>query len=93
MAQLTIPDATFERLRHRAAALHLPVEQLATVVLEQAAGSAQGTLPVPARKLSPEERRALFEQFEAEVQGRKDRYPPGFEADVSRESIYRGCGE
>jgi hypothetical protein len=43
--------------------------------------------------LSPEERLRLFEAYMQEVAKRAGRYPEGFVADDSRESIYQGRGE
>jgi hypothetical protein len=95
MPQLTIPDDTYERLARRAAALNVTVEQLVTPALERFAEAedTNGRPPAPPGDLPHSQWKARFDEFLATVQSRAGRYPPGFEADVSRESIYEGCGE
>ncbi|HKI32225.1 MAG TPA: hypothetical protein VKA46_10180 [Gemmataceae bacterium] len=95
MPQLTILDDTYERLARRAAALNVTVEQLVTPVLERVAGAeaVNGHPPTPPGDLPFDPWKARFDELLATVRGRADRYPPGFQADVSRESIYDGCGE
>jgi hypothetical protein len=44
-------------------------------------------------ELPYEEWKRRFDAWQIDVAARADRYPPGFAADVSRESIYDGCGE
>ena len=95
MPQFTIPDDTYERLARRAAALNVTVEQLVTPALERAAeAEAANGLPItPPGDLPYQQWKTRFDEFLAIVHSRGDRYPPGFQADVSRESIYEGCGE
>jgi hypothetical protein len=95
MPQLTIPAETYEKLARRAAALHVTVEQLVTPALEGLAGAdlETGARPAPAGDLPYDQWRARFDELLATVRSRAGRYPPGFQADVSRESIYEGCGE
>jgi hypothetical protein len=96
MPQLTIPDDTYQRLARRAAALHVPVEQLVTPALERVAEGAEpggGPPPTPPGGLTDDQWQARFDQLLATIQSRAGRYPPGFQADVSRDSIYEGCGE
>jgi hypothetical protein len=88
MPQLTIPDDTYQRLACRAAALNMTVEQLVTSTLEQVAKSAEA-----GGNLTEEQWQTRFDQLLATIRSRADRYPPGFQADVSRDSIYEGCGE
>ncbi len=96
MPQLTIPAATYEKLARRAAELNVTVEQLVTPALERIAGVEveNGHPPVPpSGDLAYDEWKAQFDEFLATAQSRAGRYPAGFQADVSRESIYEGCGE
>lgn len=89
MATITVPEETFQRLSRKAEVLQTTVEALATPALESVAG-----LPTPLPfTLSYEEWKKLFDEHMAEVAARADRYPPGFEVDISRESMYEGCGE
>ena len=90
MPTITVPEETFQRLTRRAAALRISVEELAVPVLKRLATE---PVPVAAPDLSHEEWLANLNAWMAEVQARAHLYPPGFEADVSREAIYEGCGE
>ncbi len=91
MPTLEIPDATYERLARRAAKLQTSVEALAVPALEEVARESEP--PAAPAEISPDEWQARFDEWQASVRKRADRYPPGFHADVSRESIYQGCGE
>ena len=84
MPTIDIPEETYRRLTRRAAALHTTVESLALPALEGAACE-----PVVASAPAGVPR----DEWQAGVRKRADRYPPGFRADASRESIYEGCGE
>lgn len=95
MPTITVPDDTYRRLAERAAAQGTTVEQLAAPALEQLAGGAGEnghTVTSPADPPYDEWKRR-FDEWMAVVDARAGRYPPGFQADVSRESIYEGCGE
>jgi hypothetical protein len=91
MPQLTIPANTYEKLVRRAAALNVTVEQLVTPALERvAAGEVENGSP----PISPGDQwQARFDELLTTIHSRAGRYPPRFQADVSRESIYEGCGE
>ena len=97
MPTLEIPEATYERLARRAAALHTSVESLALPALEEAARDAIPAASPPTQAgpvdLPYEEWKKVFDEIVARAEARVHLYPPGFEADVSRESIYEGCGE
>jgi hypothetical protein len=86
MPSLDIPADTFRRLAERAAALNVSVEDLVRPVLEQLARN--GTSAARA-VLTGEEWRREFDAWTREVEGRAGRYPPGFQVDDSRETIYR----
>lgn len=91
MPTIDIPEETYQRLTRRATALHTTVEALAVPALEVAAReSSPAAVP---ESLTPEEWQVQFDEWQASVLKRADRYPPGFAADVSREGIYAGCGE
>jgi hypothetical protein len=77
MATITVPDATFDRLARQAAAIGVTVEQLVLPVLDQIAP------PAP----TPEERKRAFAEWLKRIEGRADRYPPGFRVDDDRESL------
>src|SRR5438128_170178 len=93
MAILTIPDATYKLLEARAAALGTTVDAVAAPVIEQLAREPVGTDPPAPADLSYEEWKRHFDAWMAAVAARTDRYPPGHTTDVSRESMYEGCGE
>lgn len=95
MPTLDIPADTYARLAARASALGTTVEALALPALEEAAKSpaTDSTPPPPADELPDDEWRRLFDKMLADTRSRAGRYPAGFQADVSRESIYEGCGE
>ena len=95
MPSIQVDESTFHRLAARAATLNVTVEELVTPALQQVAAAepANGHPTAPPGDLSNDQWTARFDQFLATARSRADRYPPGFEADVSRESIYEGCGE
>ena len=95
MATLNIPDATYARLAARAAALNTTVEQLAAPVLDRLVSGDSGVNghPAPAGDVSYDEWKNGFDELLALARSRANLYPPGFQADVSRESMYEGCGE
>jgi hypothetical protein len=88
MPTLNIPDATYRRLEERAAALGTTVGTLALQAIERVAQEPQTDVPPP-----DDEWKTHFEKLLAFTHARADRYPPGFQADVSREAMYEGCGE
>lgn len=90
MPTIHVPNDTYERLARRAAVLGTTAEALAVPALERAAAE---EAPSPPGQPSPDEWRRRFDAFNALVQSRADRYPPGFQADASREAMYEGCGE
>ncbi len=97
MPTIEIPEATYQRLTHRAAALHTTVEELALPALEEASRGSNPAVSAPGPSapvdLPYDEWKKVFDEIVARAKEREHRYPPGFEADVSRESIYEGCGE
>ena len=66
-----------------------PVQPLALAEGE----SVQLTVTTPAPEPSDDDWKTGFDQLLALVRSRAGRYPPGFQADVSREGMYQGCGE
>ena len=90
MPTVSIPGPTFKRLAERAASLNITVEELVTPVLDQLA--ANGLACQPPAPLPSDDWQAQFDAWMRAVHTRADRYPPGFELDDSRESIYEGRG-
>jgi hypothetical protein len=80
MATITIPDTIFAELSDKAQKMGITVEQLVLPLLEK-------SVPVVP---TPEERRRAFKEWQELVEKRADRYPPGFQVDDSRETIYFG---
>ncbi|HVS34874.1 MAG TPA: hypothetical protein VMS17_04780 [Gemmataceae bacterium] len=95
MPHLAIPADTYEKLVRRAAAMNVTVEQLIIPALERVAGAEvkNGHAPIPPGELPYDQWKDRFDELLTIVRSRAGRYPPGFHADVSRESIYEGCGE
>jgi hypothetical protein len=85
MPTITVPDALFDRLAARAAELGTSVDALAAPALADLAGPPP-VLDYPAWKQA-------FDAHMRAVDARADQYLPGHVTDVSRESIYEGCGE
>lgn len=85
MMTLTIPvsDATLARLQTSATESKKTVEEYVAPFLEELAH----------RQPLIAERQKALEALRQYVSGFADRYPPGYRADDSRESIYAGCGE
>lgn len=87
MPTLTIPESTYDVLVKAAAARRVAPEALAAATLDQLA---------PAEPPGPPSREEWLRDFDAwiaEIRARPPLYPPGHVVDVSRESIYEGCGE
>lgn len=95
MPTITVPDAVYDRLARRAAALGTTPDALALPAIERAAGEPPAVdRPIPsASDLSPAERLRLMAEHMRAIEARDYDYPPGHVTDVSRESIYEGCGE
>lgn len=93
MPTITVPDDTYRRLAERAAAQGTTVERLAAPALEQLASQPAGnghpaTPPTDPAPLTGDAWRQKFEELNALIQSRADRYPPGHVLDVSRDAIY-----
>ena len=97
MPTIEIPEETYRRLTRRAAALQTTVESLTLPALEVIACDPIPSVVLPATAepvdLPYDEWKKVLDEIVARAKEREHRYPPGFEADVSRESIYEGCGE
>ena len=95
MPTIEVPEETYRRLSRRAANRHTTIESLAVPVLEQLSREAEpGAAPLtPPGDLPYDEWKKRFDDLLSLAHSRSHLYPPGFEADVSRESIYEGCGE
>ena len=89
MLTLTIPEDTYQRIRKRADSLQIRVERLIAPALEQIAHKPQanGHHATPHVERPFDEWKKVFEQLLANAKSRAHLYPPGFEADVSREAM------
>ena len=76
---IELPTDTFTRLQKWAAARNQTVVEAVTPVIEALA--------------PPDERRQAFDDLTALIRSRAHLYPPGFQVDSSRESIYEESGE
>jgi predicted DNA-binding ribbon-helix-helix protein len=83
MPALDINRETYDRLARKAAARNMTIARLVEPMLDQLA----------ADEPTAEERRVALDQWMRMVQSRAHRYPAGFVADDTRESIYEGRGE
>lgn len=96
MPTITIPEETYQRLAARAAALNTTVEQLAAPALadliSEPAGAGSPASSSTSELPYPEWKRRFDAHMQA-VEARASQYPPGHITDVSRESMYEGCGE
>jgi hypothetical protein len=97
MPTIEIPGDIFERISHRAAVLGTSVEALVVPALENVARDSESDElePKPINGPSAVAWKARFDQLLNQVRSRAERYqyPPGFEVDVSRESMYEDCGQ
>lgn len=83
----------FQKLARRAADLNVTVEELVSPALEQVASAEPTNGHLPASSGIPDDEwKARFHEFLTTAHTRAGRYPPGFEADVSRESMYEDSG-
>lgn len=89
MPTVTIPDDTYQRLQLKAERLQISVEHLIAPALEQIAHESQpnGHQSTLQLDLPYDEWKKAFEQLLANAKSRAHLYPPGFEADVSREAM------
>ena len=90
MAQITISDTLFDELAKSAASMDLSIGELIEPILTEIAQSASGSGGKSSR-LSHDEWKTWFEDWQTQVRARSGKYPPGFRADTSRESIYEEC--
>lgn len=90
MPTIEVPEETYQRLSRRASAGHTTVESLAAPVLERL--SREPEPPTPPGDVPYDEWKKRFDDLLVLARSRAHLYPPGFEADVSRDSIY-GSGE
>jgi len=94
MPAIQIPDDTYQVLSHRAIAMGTTVDALARPALERLTldSPPDPTTDAP-EELPLDQWNLVFERLLTNARGRANRYPTGFQADVSRESIYEGRGE
>lgn len=83
MPTITIPDETYKQLKNRAAALKTTVESVVDQLIRNEPVKGNGS-PLD----SDEEWKRAFDALLLTARSRASRYPAGFEADISRESMY-----
>lgn len=84
MPTVTIPDDAYELLVRKAAAVGVsPGEFIALTLATDAAPTPQPRMP-----LQGEAWRRAFDEWMREVAARAPTYPPGYQADDSREAMY-----
>lgn len=88
---LTLPPETEARLRNVAAAAGTDVNAFVQQAVEEKLTAAGDT--IPPEKKTKEQWLAALNRWMAEVDKQASMYPPGLEADDSRETIYEGRGE
>jgi len=88
MPTITVPEETYERLMHRAAAMKTTVDAIVASAIEQIARDPQPAKGLTFIKLPNAEWEKNFDEMLAQARSRADRYPPGFEVDISREAMY-----
>ncbi len=95
MPTITVPDDTYQRLARRATELGTTVEALVAPALERVTqgSTPNGTPATPPGDLPYDEWKQRFDSHMQAVHARAHHFPPGHVTDVSRESIYEGCGE
>ncbi|WP_088256834.1 hypothetical protein [Fimbriiglobus ruber] len=80
---VTVPDDTFARLSAAAAARNLTVDEFVRPLLETVVP------PTESLPLTGEAWRAELAGWKQDAANRSDRYPPRFQLDDSRDTIYR----
>lgn len=89
MPTIHVSEQTYQRLTNQANMKCVSVEELLKPVIEQMALRSAGD----SEELSYEQWKARFDQHMTVIDNQADHYPSGHRTDVSRESIYDGCGE
>jgi len=89
MPTIEVSEETYRKLEREAARLHKTVPEVAEPRLDFP------DLPTDERPSQAviDERLRKFREMIEFFRANAPTYPPGFEADVSRESMYEGCGE
>ena len=97
MPTIEVSSDIFERISHRAAVLNMSVEALVVPALENVARDPEADVlePKPIGEPSTVAWKPRFDELLNQVRSRAERYhyPPDFEVDVSRESMYEDCGQ
>ncbi len=92
MAQLTIPESLFQKLLQLAAKTNSTAESLATKWLDEMPMRENPEM-IDHRDVTVVQRLRDFDGWIQEVRSQPCLDPMGHEVDVSRESMYAGCGE
>ena len=94
MPMIEVSETTYQQLLALAAIRQMTVENLAVELIQRPAPvTSNGNVGAQPQDLPYDEWKKLFDEWQTRVQARVGNYPPGFECDVSRESMYEGCGE
>ena len=91
MPDISIPEDLFRRLSDQAKSMNRSVEEYVEPTLRRLVEYGQ---PLSEWKpLTDEEWEREWEAWDRDVEARGSRYPPGFQIDDSRESMYFGKDE
>lgn len=84
VATMTIPDETYQKLQEEATRSFLEVAELVSRLIEKKPET---------KELSPKptvaQRKRILDDIRREADSRAHMYPPGFQVDCDRDSIYR----
>jgi len=90
MPMISLSEAAYARLASRADIEGTSID----VAVERLASELPNTPPLPASQvMNYAEWKSIFDSHMQGIDDRADRYPLGHVTDVSRESMYEGCGE
>jgi hypothetical protein len=85
MPSIHLPESAYQHLLAEAAIRQLTAETLVVELLDRLT---QEKVASPTRPLAGEAWKKSLDAVVEDAHKRADRYPPGFECDVSRESMY-----
>lgn len=87
MHTIQLPDATYQHLAAEAVARNMTVEELAVQRLEAKTLTTVAT-PTATLPLTGEAWQKAFDRMNHEIAATAHEYPPGFQVDDSRDTIY-----
>ena len=86
MATIQVSDDVYQKLTLQANMKRLTVEELVEPIISEFATATEQQI----NDQSTEQWQQWFQTWQDRAKTRSAQYPPGFRADVSRESIYEG---